>query len=112
LLSAPSQSIVCKAFESFTQHKHTFAKATFVVDDTKKSRALFKKWTIVDGTRSDQSGSPMIAFTWDRPTVKDETVYKYSTHEHAMQFRGTVEKQPAKILLDTCASGTAKGIKE
>jgi hypothetical protein len=34
-------------------------------------------------------------------------VYKYSTDEHDMQFRGTVEKQPVKILLDTGASGTA-----
>jgi hypothetical protein len=107
LLSAPSQTIVCKALESFPQHIHSFAKATFVVDDTKKSRAVFKKWTIVEGTRSDQLGSPMIAFTWDRPPVENETVYRYSTEEQTMQFRGTVEKQPVKILLDTRASGTA-----
>jgi hypothetical protein len=47
LLSAPSQSIVCKDLESFINHKHTFAKSTFVVDDTKKSSTMFKKWTIV-----------------------------------------------------------------
>jgi hypothetical protein len=49
----------------------------------------------------------MIAFTWDRPPVEDETVYRYITEEQTIQFRGTVEKQPAKILLDTRASGTA-----
>jgi hypothetical protein len=42
LLSAPSQSIVCKALESFINHKHTFIKATFVVDDT-KSQEIFSK---------------------------------------------------------------------
>jgi predicted aspartyl protease len=68
---------------------------------------MFKKWTMVEGTRSDQSGSPIIAFTWNRPLEEDNTVYKYSTEEQSMQFRGTVEKQPLKILLDTGASGTA-----
>ena len=29
------------------------------------------------------------------------------TDEHSMQFRGTVDKQPVKILLDTGASGNA-----
>ena len=92
LLSAPSQSIVCKALESFINHEHTFTKATFVVDDTKKSRNLFKKWKRIDVTGLNQSGSPMIAFTWNRPQVEDDTVYRYSTEEQSMQFKGTVEK--------------------
>jgi hypothetical protein len=62
---------------------------------------------MLDVTGLNQSGSPMIAFTWNIPQVEDDTVYRYSTEEQSMQFKGIVEKQPVKILLDTRASGTA-----
>ena len=49
----------------------------------------------------------MVAYSWTKPQVEDDTVYKYCTENQTMQFKGTVEKQPVKILLDTGASGTA-----
>jgi hypothetical protein len=88
---------LCKLWSLLSTISTLLEKATLVVDDTKKSRNLFKKWAMLDVQGLNQSGSPMIAFTWNRPPFG---LYEYEVMPFGLTNAPSVFMQAMNDVLD------------
>jgi predicted aspartyl protease len=78
-----------------------------VVDRHPSNVRLFKDWTEVPCIQPTGTVTPFQMYVLSVPKNDQEQIFKYTTEQHSLQFQGSINTVPCRILLDTGASGTA-----
>ena len=63
-------------------------------------------WSEVTCETHEGTVTPLQIFVMDIPQEQDHVI-RYTTKRHSLQFKGTINAFPCRILLDTGATGTA-----
>jgi hypothetical protein len=108
-LAYPAGSTVKKALKAFLEQKNNFEKGTFVVDRHPRNEHIFKVaegWSEVACKTPEGTVTPLQIFVMEIPKGQDQVI-RYTTERHSLQFQGTINAVPCRILLDTGASGMA-----
>jgi hypothetical protein len=106
-LAYPSRLTVKKSVKAFLEQMNNFKKGTFVVDRNPSNVHIFKDWSEVTCIQPEGTVSPLQMYVLEKPKGDQEQVIKYTTERHSLQFQGSINIVPCRILLDTGASGTA-----
>jgi predicted aspartyl protease len=78
-----------------------------VVDRHPSNEQIFKGWSEVTCIQPKGTVTPLHMYVMEIPKGDQDQVIRYTTERHSLQFQGTVNTLPCRILLDTGATGTA-----
>jgi hypothetical protein len=105
-LAYPARSTVKKALKAFLEQNNNFEKGTFVVDRHPNNAHIFQGWSEVTCIQPKGTVTPLQIYVMEIPKSQDQVI-RYTTERHSLQFQGTINTLPCRILLDTGATGTA-----